>query len=429
MLVWRVSRSRVGGVLAFGAIAAASMCWASSAVLAQDCNALIAHGLRNIEIQKSSSAAIATKYYRNCGMTFEDLSDTVIATLEVEVFGYGSGDGGFSRVQREQRLKQWCVTNREYAQSAQDLYVESQSIMAEALSAWSHCTDLAARGVHTEPRISGNQRIVDLSVSNTGAGSVEFYGVAPTNFTCDTKVPSMTDSQVANTLGKGKPIPLGPAAISIHCERKVVAKTIAGQAYTWLDAATISVRTASDPYQLFFPEETDPSMPEKETDRISANLSSARREMPPIGAVVGFILKPDEVASLAPQWLPADGRVVTDALSPLKGRTLPEMSGRVLLGVTQGEDASENAAMTRGSLHMNQAVRLSGDTTEFVHTACSGWDHEARNQFANQNGDVWDSLNVDEQACQHVHHLGAANLTADLPAAPHRAVIFLVRVR
>ncbi|HEX3126566.1 MAG TPA: hypothetical protein VH394_04490 [Thermoanaerobaculia bacterium] len=401
----------------------------SSAALAQDCNALIAHGLRNIEIQKSSSAAVATKYYRNCGMKFSDISDSVLATLEVEIFGYGSGNGGFSRAQREQRLDQWCITNREYAQSAQDQYVESQTIMAEALSAWSHCTDLAARGVHTEPRISGNQQIVDLSVSNTGAGAIQFYGVTPTNFSCDTQVPKMKAAQVKATLGSGVPIDLGPAAISVHCERKIEIKTVGGQQYKWLAAATISVRTASDPYQLFFPEETEPPLPEKLAQHIVNDFALLKRMLPPIGAIVGFVLKPEEVARLAPEWLPADGRVVNDSQSPLDKRILPDMNGRFLRGVPPNQDASDNASMTSGSLHMDQGVQLGGDTGELQHTTCSPWDHEARNFFPNQQGDVWDSVNVDEQACQHKHRLGNANLTTDLPEPPRRGVIFLVRVR
>jgi hypothetical protein len=239
----------------------------------------------------------------------------------------------------------------------------------------------------------------------------------------------MTAAQVKATLGSGVPIDLGPAAISIHCERRVETKTVGGQQYKWLGAATISIRTASDPYQLFFPEETEPPLPEKLAQRIENDFALVKRMLPPIGAIIGFVLTPQEVARLAPEWLPADGREVADPQSPLDKRKLPDMNGRLLRGVPPDQDASDNASMTGGSLHVSQGIQLAGATGELQHTRCSPWDHEARNFFPNQQGDVWDSVNVDEQACQHTHILGGANLTMDLPEPPHRGVIFLVRVR
>src|SRR5262249_36532342 len=58
----------------------------------------------------------------------------------------------------------------------------------------------------------------------------------------------------------------------------------------------------------------------------------------PIGAVVPFFVSPDQLANMAPFWLPADGRTVSDAYSPLNGRTLPNMTGRFPLG----SDATKN---------------------------------------------------------------------------------------
>jgi hypothetical protein len=399
-------------------------------VAAQDCNALLAHGLRNVEVKYSSRAALATKYYRNCGLDVASLSDTVIGNVEVEVFGYGSGSGGLTRTQREDRLRRWCIQNKELAQSAQDDYVRSESTMAEAVSAWSHCNELANRGVQTRPVISPDQRTVSMNISFTGpvikGSGVEFYGVKSENFDCDTRVPGMTPAQLEKAFNTATPVIITPAAIAVECRRPVKTKTVNGQQYTWLERGTITVQNAADPYQLFFVEQTDPLLPDAAAQRIESNIALLNRMLPPVGALVAFTLTPAEIAKLAPHWLPADGRVVNDAESPLHKRTLPDLRQRMLLGVAP--DVDTTAASRVGGSRMDIPVEITGRTGWLIIGECSTqYEDDSRNHFNGQSL-VWDTLQK-EMGCQHYHELKDTYTLKELPWPPHREVVYLVRVR
>lgn len=155
----------------------------------------------------------------------------------------------------------------------------------------------------------------------------------------------------------------------------------------------------------------------------TAQTVNTKRSMPPVGAIIGFVLTPAEAAKLKPEWLPADGKVVTDAKSPLNGRTLPDMNGLVLRGVPATQDASSDAGTTGGSTNLT----INANTQEGRYSECSGGfspQPTAGAGFQN-TGFVIDTPG-DEVACNHKH---ALSITVPAPAPPYRGVIFLVRVR
>jgi hypothetical protein len=412
------------------AIAALIIMTTTNPAVGQDCNALVTHGLRNVEILKSSDAMVATKFYRNCGLDYSSRSDDQMASLEVEVFGYGKGGGAYSRQQREEALRQWCVQNESTAQRAGNLYRESQTIFSDALQAWTSCNALLQDKIQTSPQVSADQRTVDLSVRYTGPGEPLFYGVEAENFTCDTRIPGLTNAQARQALTRG--VKLGPSAISINCRRNpAAARTVDGQTYQWLDRGTISVRTVSFPYQLFFAEQTDPALPARASARIESRLNEMSRLLVPVGAVVGFAISAEEAAALAPSWLPADGRIVNDVASPLNGRALPNMIGRMAIGVDPTKSAVDNAANTGGSRTIDQGVEITGRTAgmEVNHATLTGFDHEVHNLFANGNVAVWDTT-VPERGADHTHQLtGTFRTKTEMPWQPYRGLIYLVRTR
>lgn len=150
---------------------------------------------------------------------------------------------------------------------------------------------------------------------------------------------------------------------------------------------------------------------------------NVKRSMPPVGAIIGFVLTPAEAAALKPEWLAADGRVVVDPKSPLNGRTLPDMNGLVLRGIRPTDDASTDTNTKGGST----AVTISGDTQEGTYTTCSGGFSAQPTALAafQGKGFVIDTPN-DEVACNHKHTF---SVTVPSPGPPYRGVIFLVRVR
>lgn len=302
------------------------------------CNAIITHGLRNIEVSKSSEASIATKYFNHCQKNFESMSDDMLVSVEVEVFGKGAGGGDFSRQRREQRLNEWCTTNKETAISNRTAYNESQVFYQGAISAWERCTALYAKDVRITPVITPDARTVNIGVvygGNTKSG-ILLYGVRAENFTCDVTGPA------------GKVLKL-PAEIQnqnwqVSCKRSSPAKTPRdGQEYMVLPRGTISIETASDPFQLFFAEEWDPGAPSREVAKLRLALKQAEV---PVGTVVASTLTADQFMSprnaqySADKWLPADGRPLPPGslLEQITGaRNTPDWSteqqGLILLDV------------------------------------------------------------------------------------------------
>lgn len=273
---------------------------------ASSCDAIITHGLRNIEVSKSTEAVIATKYFNHCQKNFENLTDDVLASVEVEIFGQGAGGGAFSRQRREQRLNEWCTTNREIAISNRTSYNESQVFYQGAVSAWERCVALYAKDVRITPVITPDAMTVNIGVvynGNTRSG-VLLYGVKTENFSCDITGPG------------GKKLKL-PAEIQnqnwqIACFRAGASERLRdGQKYQVLPRGTIAVQTASDPFQLFFPEEWDPGAPSREVAKLKTLLKQSEV---PIGTVIMSSLSPEQFTNprnpqyIADKWVLADGR-------------------------------------------------------------------------------------------------------------------------
>lgn len=405
----------------------------SSSLSAQDCGALLTHGIKNIEVKYSSEAAIATKYYRHCGLDFKEVSDSILANIEVEIIGSGSGSGGFSRAQREEALRRWCVTNKDVAQSSQSDYHKSQTIMADAISAWSKCSELSAKGVQTRPVVSADLRTVTLSVSFTGPTSeIDYYGFDAEGFECNSRFPEMYGRDVEAHIKAGNAIKLraGPA-VSVVCSRSVAEKELNGQVYEWLSRGTISIRTGSDPYQMFFPESTNPKMPDSVAEALQAEVARLRRLGTPVGAVVGFYLSAPEIDALAPVWLPADGRILVDGESPLNGRKLPDLNGRVLLGMKSGVDLQDHKSSSGGTTELNEKWKISGRTGELQNTSCyTPYDADVRNKFPGANVAVWDTKS-EEVGCQHIHEHKDSEyeFKGKLPLPPFQGVVYMVKVR
>lgn len=241
---------------------------------AQDCNALLTHGLRNIQISRSAAAAKATSYFNHCRKDFHSLSEGEIATAEVEVFGYGGAAGGQSREKREQQLTDWCVTHKQEAEANQNLYTESQLIYGEAVQAWTRCNELKSKDVRVETAITSDAKTVDLTLQYAGAAKsgILFYGVEAEGFTCTTTVPGAAGGVIP--FDPLNPPEIKNQSIAVHCMRAPSGvRQRNGSDYDVTGRGVLSVRTASSPFQLFFAEEWVPSPPIGEVQRIDAQIS------------------------------------------------------------------------------------------------------------------------------------------------------------
>jgi len=253
------------------------------------CDAIITHGLRNIEISKSSEATIATRYFNHCQKNFESLSDDTLGSVEVEIFGQGAGGGSYSRKRREDRLQEWCTTNRDLAYTNRTAYAESQVFYQGAVSAWEKCIALNSKDIRISPVISPDARTVSVGIVYGGAttSGVLFYGVKTEGFTCDVTGPE----------GKKLKLPteIKNLNMQVSCLRdSPTEKTRNGEKFQVLPRGTITVQTAGDPFQLYFSEEWDPGLPAKEIAQIRMTMRQAEL---PVGTIISSTLTPEQFAN------------------------------------------------------------------------------------------------------------------------------------
>jgi hypothetical protein len=272
------------------------------------CDAIITHGLRNIEVAKSSEAAIATRYFNHCQKNIESLSDETLGKAELEIFGQGAGGGSYDRKRREERINDWCTTNRDLAYSNRTSFTESQVFYQGAVSAWEKCVALGAKDVRISPVISPDSRTVSIGMvynGNTKSG-ILFYGVEQEGFTCNVTGPE----------GKKQKLPdeIKNLNMQVSCVRApALQQTRNGEKFQVLPRGTITIQTASDPFQLYFPEEWDPGLPAKEIAQLRVSIRNAEL---PVGTIIKSALAPDQFANpnnyqySADKWIVADGRTL-----------------------------------------------------------------------------------------------------------------------
>lgn len=155
---------------------------------------------------------------------------------------------------------------------------------------------------------------------------------------------------------------------------------------------------------------------------------SIGREMPPVGAVVPFFLRPEEVATLGPSWLPADGRTLHDPGSLLNGRVLPDMTNRFPYGTDATSDVvAPHAENSGGSLSLPpNSLPVSGTTSaaRLIDRVDTRMSQNLSTRF------VIDTEQDELTISEHTHEVNSNNPTAiSLPAPPYRRLIFMVRCR
>jgi hypothetical protein len=304
--------------------------------IGQDCNSLIAAGIRNVRSSKSQGAATAMKYYSNCGKNYASMSDAQLASVEATIYGEGSGSASYSRSQREERLNEWCVANKEIAESNRNEVDEASDIFAPALAAWNVCNAMASNSVQILPSITPDDQTVDIKIKYSGpAGPVMLQGVPTQRFNC-----TYTGSDATPVT---LPHALSTSLTNVHCERS--ASTAAqrdGTNYAKLERATITVQTAGDSLQLFFPEKWDPELPQAEAAKIKGDIETLKGIIP-TGTIFAFV-----GTTPPPGWALCNGAIVPrtgeySQLFAVVGETygrgdgsstfrLPDLRGRFLRG-------------------------------------------------------------------------------------------------
>jgi hypothetical protein len=244
---------------------------------AQSCDKIVEQGFYNIMISKSAKASISTKYFNNCGIIRDDMSDDTLGKAELEIFGVGGGSGSLSKSQRVQKLNSWCTENRETAESNKNLYEETRTLYSDAINAWDHCNYLSRLGVVMDPRITPDKSTVDIRLHYNGPSHVGpvFYRAQARGFNCDTWVPS-ADGKPVRYDGKDF-VAMSNEAIYVSCRRDEPRKvTVDSQSYYYVPVGIIEVLTAADNVQLFFGEEWRPPAPAQKVIELENSLADIR---------------------------------------------------------------------------------------------------------------------------------------------------------
>jgi hypothetical protein len=252
------------------AITSCGFLLAAGSAWSQNCDSIIVHGLRNVSVSQSEESSTALKYFNRCEVNVSSYTDEQLTSAEVEVFGYGSGGGTYSRAQREERINNWCQTNKDVALAHKSSLQSSQTIYQGAVSAWETCVRLASRDIQIIPIIAPDARTVDIGIVYKGSGDsgVRLTGIVADGFTCESRFP---EGGAEVTF----PYVVGPRAVQVHCTRAASEqRVLQNEPFDVLPRATISVQTASDPFQLYFPEEWTPPAPLSELAKLTERVNT-----------------------------------------------------------------------------------------------------------------------------------------------------------
>lgn len=365
----------------------------SSTGHAEDCNALLTHGLRNIRVSKSSEASLAVKYNQFCRQNYENLSDAVKGNIDVDIIGIGGGSASLSVDKKREILNNWCGENKEMAEANKGVVEEVQEIYKDALVAWNQCNQLKSQNVLMEPKITPDSKTVDISLRYNGPTSsgVLYMGYEANGFTCKDFYPT---ADGAKPIPKKKAVYIDKQAIKVHCDRaKAVVTKQDGTTFAHLQSGVVTIKTAGEDMQLFFAEEWTPSLPDQQATLIKANLEELKKELIPPGTIISFAgTMGDAEAQKKQGWWVCDGRTINDPLSKsYNGKPTPNLSGKFLLASSHAGDIGGSGSFTipdqtiesrtysfdgNNPIHMDPRVNVCGGLTW-----CTGASHSSKGNY------------------------------------------------
>jgi hypothetical protein len=169
-------------------------------VIAQNCQALLNHGLYNIEIKTSQDDVSQNLFNQLCSESFslDSLSESKVksfgASLSYAGFGIGgSSSGGSSKEQVKVARDQFCSTMSSQASSNVQVSSEVRTLFPEALTTFERCLELEAKGLHIDVQIQPSSqaaKTIVYGLTSTTPGSLKLTGVnidPAGTFTCTGK--------------------------------------------------------------------------------------------------------------------------------------------------------------------------------------------------------------------------------------------------
>ena len=158
--------------------------------------------------------------------------------------------------------------------------------------------------------------------------------------------------------------------------------------------------------------------PQPEPTRVVGVADGPPLTTRPVGSVVPFVLRPDEIEDLAPTWLPANGETVRLEGSPLHGQQLPDLLAWSVNGAPVILTAAPHRAHARPRMdHQSGSARVRDSDSPAAGTPAPA-------APSGRPGLFLVATRTHELSPRH-HPLGP---TTDRPP-PRKSLIYMVKIR
>lgn len=224
----------------------------SSSALAQDsCDMLLQHGINNITRYQSSEHTIVYKYFKHCQVDHSRSSDRAVSAADGGIFGFGSASASLNIDQKRERVTNFCINNKDFAERNQNFFAEAQTLSERALNSWEQCISMSRKSIKITMSPQGDHaEYVHFEIDSTHDGDLNFLGVKEAEYKCETAM-SVDGEEVETAF----PVPIRNANIQIDCTRSAPeVSEVDGKGKIQYKLGYISINTDGPALAVSFPE-------------------------------------------------------------------------------------------------------------------------------------------------------------------------------
>jgi hypothetical protein len=196
------------------------------------CNALIRHGMQDVQTKYGAEVFIGYNYHKYCRTSRSTMSDNVLSEAEASIFGFGDGSGSFNRARAIENVDSFCKENEALSSKSSSLYTNATKFSSPALEAWNQCQQAASKQVQIKlTHRSENATKMTFEIDSTQKGTIYLTGLEYKGYTCKTfykqdhKILEAIPSGVTShniTTSEDLDIPIDNQNIHINCDRNEV---------------------------------------------------------------------------------------------------------------------------------------------------------------------------------------------------------------
>jgi hypothetical protein len=303
-------------------------------VIAQNCDALLNHGIYNIRLETSESDYQYQLDTEFCSEEYTGESTSKQKSISAS-YKLISGSFGSSTAQIKEYQKSYCDQRNESESRSGSTVLKTQTLYDNAIAAWSRCNELAARGLDITITISPTSSTATYGIRYTGAtNGLELQGVyvTPENaFICSGQ---LNGENVE--FGRETKAPVTNQQIAMTCERTSEKK----DEFEVFQEANISIHTNDKNLDTFFPQIQIPEISENRAVELESRIAVLEQsQLKKLTGTVGFVAPSVNGVPLGQGWTLIKEECITFA-QPFSGQ--PD----VVLSTSQFDFVGGNGGLT-----------------------------------------------------------------------------------